>query len=275
MIQDATSEPDNIKPLPQEWNATSSNNYAFRYAHSQSALQYLVKVSRLGNKAVINGIGLGDDKVHSLDFLIRDFISESSFPLTLASGDDDKHLGSLQDCFISTGRITDLGSLFKLQIIQKLAPGLHKEGYEDSHTKPSPQLQQPNPGEEPHQRSELRDPLRDDRLPLFAPPRPSSDNPLTGPPRRPFPAGDFPPPGFDDEYDINRPTGRGGLGGERRPLNIGERDLYPPGLGPHDPFGSGLHNPGRMGGGGGMHPTFDDPLFGGGDGGGMGAYDPR
>ena len=55
-------------------------------------------------------------------------------------------------------------------------------------------------------------------------------------------------------------------------MNIGERDLYPPGLGPHDPLrigGGGGYGPG----GGGMHPTFDDPLFGGG--GGVGGYDSR
>jgi hypothetical protein len=47
--------------------------------------------------------------------------------------------------------------------------------------------------------------------------------------------------------------------------------LYPPGLGPHDPIGGGL-GPFPRGGGGGMHPTFDDPLFGGGQG---EFYDPR
>ena len=82
--------------------------------------------------------------------------------------------------------------------------------------------------------------------------------------------GDFPPPGFEDEYEVHRP--RGGIGGERRPLNIGERDLYPPGLGPHDPLrgGGGGFGPG----GGGMHPAFDDPMFGGRAGvGGGGGYD--
>jgi len=55
---------------------------------------------------------------------------------------------------------------------------------------------------------------------------------------------------------------------------LGHDDLYPPGLGPNDPlrphFGGGLPRPGGMGGG--MHPTFDDPMFGGQ--GGQGSYDP-
>lgn len=59
------------------------------------------------------------------------------------------------------------------------------------------------------------------------------------------------------------------MGGQRRPLTIGERDLYPPGLGPHDPLRGGGYGPG----GGGMHPTFDDPLFGGRGGGVAGGYD--
>jgi hypothetical protein len=42
-------------------------------------------------------------------------------------------------------------------------------------------------------------------------------------------------------------------------------------LGPHDPLRGGI-GPGLGGGGGGMHPTFDDPLFGGARGGG---YDPQ
>lgn len=164
--------------------------------------------------------------------------------------------------------MTDAASLVKLQIVQKLAPGLQKEGYEDSAHAASPNpasrahggFRQPGPGV-----PAAHDPLRDDRLPPYAQPRPFHD-PLAAEPRRPYPAGDFPPPGFEDEYEINRP--RGGIGGERRPLNIGERDLYPPGLGPHDPFRGGGFGPG----GGGMHPTFDDPMFGGRNDGGAGGY---
>lgn len=187
--------------------------------------------------------------------------------------------------------MTDAASLLKLQIIQKLAPGLQKEGYEDSahaashrsaNSNQQQQQQQQEQGgggrRDPPRPPQPYDPLRDDRLPPLAYP-PHHNNP------RPFPAGDFPPPGFEDEYEITRP-GRGGGGGgmgpgagpERRPLvNIGERDLYPPGLGPRDPLGGGGVGVGGLGpggiGGGGMHPTFDDPMFGGGGGGGH--FDPR
>jgi hypothetical protein len=267
---EASSDPEAPQPLPKEWNASTTSDYAFRYAHTQSSLQYLVKISRLGNKAVINGLGIGDDKVHTFDVLVRDFVSESSVPHTVSSSEGPNEAAErLQSIFISAGRMMDAASLLKLQMIQKLAPGLRKEGYEDSaHSaspNPSSRERQPAPGREGEPAgAPAYDPLRDDRLPSGAQPRPFND-PLAAEPRRPYPAGDFPPPGFEDEYEINRPPG--GIGGGRRPLNIGERDLYPPGLGPHDPLRGGGFGPG----GGGMHPTFDDPMFGG-PGGGVGGY---
>jgi len=127
-----------------------------------------------------------------------------------------------------------------------------------------------------------------DPLPQPAQPHPYPINdPLApaGPPR-PIPAGDFPPPGFDDEYEVNRPP-RGARPafppGGVSPFNIGHDDLNPPGLGPHDPLranfvGGGLPRPGfggGGGGGGGMHPTFDDPLFQGPRGQGDGQFDDQ
>lgn len=244
-------------------------------------MEYLVKINRLGSKAVVFGMGLGDDKTTSFDIPVKDYISESSFPFPESSEINQTEAETsraLQDMFISVGRVTDLGALFKLNILQKLAPSIHKEGYEESAqtagrssaSREGERQQPPDRGPQAPQ----YDPLRDDRFPPPARPHPF-DDPLTVSPRRPDPAGDFPPPGFEDEYEINRPP-RGGMGG-RNPLNIGENDLYPPGLGPHDPlrpsFGPGGGLP-RGGGGGGMHPTFDDPLFGG-TGGVGGGYDSR
>ncbi|KAL8664905.1 MAG: hypothetical protein Q9202_002614 [Teloschistes flavicans] len=306
--EEASSDPSEPQPLPPQWNITTTFNYAFRYAHTQSSLHYILKVSRLGSKAIINGLAIvsdADEKVHSLEIAIKDFLSPSNFPFSLSSiqndtstadpghGDEDQvqaNANKLSACFISAGRIADLGGMLKFQIIQKLAPSLHKEGYEESahaashasSTTPS----EPTSRQPPPERGDPRpayDPLRDDpTLPPYAQPHPFNDPLAEGPPRRPYPAGDFPPPGFEDEYEINRPPHHmpGGLGGGRRPLNIGERDLYPPGMGPHDPLrgpggGFGGIGGGAMGGGG-MHPTFDDPLFRGeGGGGGVGGYGGR
>ena len=263
-ITEAALDVSGTQILPQQWNASTADDYAFRYAHDQSSLLYLLKVSRLGAKCVVNCLAIGDDKVRTYDLRTKEYVVESSFPFTIpssAEGTNEAAL-SIRKIFLSPGRITDAASLHKLNVLQKVAPGLQKEGYEESahaasQTRERGADRRPEPGrgrggEEGH----IRDPLRDDRLPPLAQPRPYGD-PLAAEPRRPYPAGDFPPPGFDDEYEINnRP--RGGIGGERRPLNIGERDLYPQGLGPQDPLGGGGFGPG----GGGMHPTFDDPMFG-------------
>ncbi|PLB35600.1 proteasome inhibitor PI31 family protein [Aspergillus candidus] len=262
-------EDDNLEnpdspTLPAQWNAATT--YAFRYAHSQSSMQYLLKVSRLGNNAVVFALALGDDRTTSFDIPVHDFVSPSSLPLSTPATPPS----ALRDVFISASRLTDLIGLFRINVIQRLAPGLYKEGYEASNEASNEARRERQPGAPPR-----HDPLRDDPMPAPARPYPFDDA-LAIPPRRPVPAGDFAPPGFEDEFEIQRPP-RGfapGFGG-RHPMNIGDRDLYPPGLGPHDPIRGGI-GPGLGGGGGsgGMHPTFDDPLFGG-QGGGEGGYNPQ
>lgn len=214
-------------------------------------MQYLLKVSRLGNNAVVMALALGDDRTSSFDIPVKDYISESALPVSSTADLASR----LRDVFISTPRLNDLIGLFKINVIQKLAPGLYKEGYEE----PARAIRE-NREERPQY-----DPLRDEPQP--ARPYPF-DDPLAAAPRRP-PVGDFAPPGFENEYEINRPPRGYAPDGGRNPLNIGARDLYPPGLGPNDPL-RGTMGPGF--GGGGMHPTFDDPLFGGRQGGG---YDPQ
>ncbi|KAL1620125.1 hypothetical protein SLS54_006325 [Diplodia seriata] len=275
---EASSDAHDPHALPAAWNASSF--YAFRYAHDQSSMEYLVKVNRLGTKAVILAVGLGDDKTASFEVVARDYISESSVPATPLPGAEaavDNASKIIQDIFISPGRLTDLGALFKLSVLQKVAPGLRKEGYEETASTEGSGAD--NSGGR-HNNPPLRgdpnapsyDPLREDPQPPPARPHPL-DDPLAEPPRRPLPAGDFPPPGFEDEYEINRPA-RGVPG--RIPLgHYGESDLYPAGLGPHDPMNWGGIGGGIRGGPtGGMHPTFDDPLFAGRGGRGVG-FDPQ
>lgn len=271
----AHSDAHEPQPLPAEWNASSS--YAFRYAHDQSSMEYHVKVNRLGNKAVVLAVGLGDDKTATFEVVARDYISESSLPATPLPGPEaslENASKTIQDIFISTGRLNDLGSLLKISVLQKVAPGLRKEGYEETSTAESSRsnndTNQNNPPLRGDPNAPHYDPLREDPQPRPAQPHPFHD-PLAAPPRRPVPAGDFPPPGFEDEYEINRrPRNLPGMG----PMgNYGESDLYPPGLGPRDPPSwGGIGGPLRGGPTGGMHPTFDDPLFAGR--GGQGGYDP-
>jgi len=256
------------QPLPSNWNSGSGGSYGFRYSHPQSSMQFLVKVNRLGGKSVIMGLGLGDDKTTSFDVDTKDFTSTSFFPYSSSSNGEPKNL---EDGFISANRMSDLAILIKINIVQKLVPGISKPGYEEegaatggggggSAQAPRQQQQQPR-----RDRDDGQDPLR---VPWpYRSPYGGGGYPRGDPP--PMPAGGERIPGFDDDYDIYRPPGGGGGGyppGGRNPLSIGEDDLIPPGLGPNPP----LRGPfiGEGGGMGGMHPAPDHPMFGGRGGGG-------
>ncbi|KAI9053178.1 hypothetical protein LZ554_003444 [Drepanopeziza brunnea f. sp. 'monogermtubi'] len=252
--------------LSEKWNS-SVNSYSFLYAHSQSSMEYVIKVDRLGGKAEIRGIGLGDERITRLEITAKDYISNAALPLRITlTPDGEEDRSDLQDklkaIFTTPHRIQDLASEFKTIIIQKLIPNLHKEGYEES----SAAARDAHDEREEAQarRNRGQDPLRDPGLPEPARPYPFND-PLAAPRRPPIPAGDFPPPGFDDELDMNRPL-RGmapPFPGAGSPFGIGHDDLNPPGLGPGDPLRGSFVGGGVGGFGGGMHPTFDDPLFGG------------
>ncbi|KAK7748612.1 hypothetical protein SLS53_000633 [Cytospora paraplurivora] len=269
-----------------KWNASVSS-YPFLYAHTQSSMRFVVKVDRLGGKAEIRGLAVGDERIARLEITPRDYISSSALPLRITLDSEGKEDRSdlpskLQNVFISPERMSDLASLLKINIIQKLIPGLQKEGYEDTRD-PDDRAVQEDADHRGRVGPSRDQPVPEPRLPEPARPYPF-DDPLAAPPRRPVPAGDFAPPDFEDEFEIYRPPRGGGLrlpGDGRSPFNIGHDDLHPPGLGPHDPLrssfvpGGGLPRPGGIGGG--MHPTFDDDLFQGprGGGNGQGAFDPQ
>ncbi|CAJ2502055.1 Uu.00g049080.m01.CDS01 [Anthostomella pinea] len=261
--------------LPSNWNA-SFNTYAFVYAHQQSALRFVIKIDRMGGKAEIRGLAVKDERIARAEVVIKDYVSNAALPIriTMRGGTEDRSdlPQKFQNVFISQSRVADLVSLIKVNIIQKLMPALQKEGYEESADDRAAREDANEAGRRPP-----RQPVMPDLLPRPAQPSPFHD-PLNPPPRNPVPAGDFPPPGFEDPYDIHRPLRGYPRGGLSSFGNIGADDLNPPGLGQHDPlrpsfgpYGGGLPRPG---GGQGMHPTFDDPLFGG-QGGQGGEYDPQ
>jgi len=262
--------------LPANWNA-SFNTYAFVYAHQQSALRFVIKIDRMGGKAEIRGLAVQDERIARAEITIKDYVSNAALPIRITmaqNGTEDRTdlPQKFQNVFISENRIVDLANLIKVGIIQKLLPSLHKEGYEES-----PDDAAVREDVQEAARRPPRQPTMPDPMPQPAQPYPY-DDPLRPQPRRPVPAGDFPPPDFEDPYDLNRP--RAPLAPGRTPFgNIGADDLNPPGLGPHDPLRPGLGIPGgglpgRPTGGRGMHPTFDDPLFGG-DGDMGGEFDPQ
>ncbi|KAH8900211.1 hypothetical protein GQ53DRAFT_676483 [Thozetella sp. PMI_491] len=275
--QKIESECQNLAPrLPPQWNASTSS-LGFVYAHSQSSMHFVIRIDRLGGKAEIRGLATGDERINRFEITARDYISSAALPVRITMVEDAEDRSDLEEklkkVFISEERITDLATLLKVNIIQKLLPSLQKEGYQED---PDDRAARQDADEAGRSGARQPPPQLPDPLPEPARPYPLND-PLAAPPRRPVPAGDFPPPDFEDEFELNRPPRGplppyGALGGfpGRSPFNIGHDDLNPPGLGPHDPLrgsfiGGGLPRPA---GGGGMHPTFDDPLFQGPYGGG-------
>lgn len=249
-------------------------------------MTFVFRIDRMGGKVEIRGLAAGAENIHRFERTVRDVVDSSKLPLRITitdSGEEDRTdlPTKLRQIFTSEESITSILKDLKEKIVQQLIPKLQREGYEETAEA------------EANARTERREqearnpnhPFHGGNPQPTAPyPRPGLLPDLARPP--PQPVGDFPPPGFEDEYEINHPPRRGGglVMPGRSPFNIGHDDLHPPGLGPNDPL-RGSFIPGRggfpaPGGSSGMHPTFDDPLFGGPGGGPFGSgqdgqYDPQ
>lgn len=44
--------------LPVEWNKNGPSHYSFKYKHEQSSLEFLLNVSKLGTRTLVNAIAL-------------------------------------------------------------------------------------------------------------------------------------------------------------------------------------------------------------------------
>jgi proteasome inhibitor subunit 1 (PI31) len=77
----------------------------------------------MGGKTVVMGLAVGDDKTASFDVKTDDFTSAAFFPWTSDGGQD------VVGGYIRESRVKDLAGLFKVNILQKLIPGLNKSGY--------------------------------------------------------------------------------------------------------------------------------------------------
>jgi len=279
--------PDLNNILPEDWAKHGPGSYTLRYKHDQSSLEFLFKVSKLGNRTLFNAIALEvrrllhfncdsfliravqDDNTASLDISTNDFTSPSFFPHEIGAA-------PLVHGFISSNRIADLISQFKLKIISRILPALRKEGYveqsEAASTSEHAAAAQPPPDNQPGARPRAENPP-------YAPdyPGPYPYNPHTSPenpfaigrrdldpiPSNPFsPPSLFPPSNRGDGmfvgpdhpiFSDRRPGGEGGL---RGPWG-GDGFLPPMGAPPSarfDPIGPGPF-PGGGGRGGGP-PRF-------------------
>lgn len=262
-------------------------------------MRFVLRVDRMGGKVEVRGLAVGDEKIYRFERVVRDVVRSAGLPVRIDVKEkvEDRSglVEKLRGVFVSEEAVSGTFSppmllvavqkmltqsfssalLFdlKVNIIQRLIPKLQIEGYVETATSADDEA-------ESTARHERRAQEARDLLPGADPgnvPRPPAFQPLPDLARpRPHPAPDFPPPDFEDPYEMNRPGVRHPLAPNRSPYNIGHDDLNPQGLGPHDPFRGSLVGGGlpRPGGGAGMHPTFDDPLFGG-QGGASGGYDPQ
>lgn len=251
--------------LPDEWNQHSPGSYTFRYRHEQSSLEFLLKVLKLGSRTVINAIAVEvsgilpmarrsshvlsqTDKAATLDVPTGDFTSPSFYPHDFSAADAPP----LVHGFISSSRIADFISQYQMMIVQKLIPGLRKEGYTEQSTDASTNV---GPGP-----SRQRNPPPARPEPDVPPYGPDLSSPLHIPPgnpleigrrdREPFPRNPFAPPSLFPDSDgdgmfvgPNHPIFGPALGGrgERGPWG-GDGFLPPMGAPPgarFDPVGPG------------------------------------
>ncbi|KNB18724.1 hypothetical protein FOXG_22346 [Fusarium oxysporum f. sp. lycopersici 4287] len=236
--------------LPPQWNS-GLDSYSFLYSYKQSAMALSIRVNPMGKKVEIQGLAVGDDNICRFDRSIGELVKSDKLPIRITIKDNEEDRNILHD--------------LKLHIIQKLIPKLQSKGY----VEPAKA--------EANTHSESRAQVAQ------GPNRPCHGGPIVNsyrppPPAIPHPEMARPQPSssFEDEYEMHRPSRSGLQMPGRSPYNIGHDDLNPPGLGPHDPlrgsFTGGLPQPG---GGSGMHPTFDDPLFGGQGDDGSSGFDPQ
>ncbi|KAG8427051.1 hypothetical protein J3459_007569 [Metarhizium acridum] len=242
-------------------------------------MDFVFRIDRMGAKVEVRGLAVGDENIHRFERTVRDIVNSAALPvrITMTEGQEDRSdlVEKLRNVFVSREAISDLLNDLKVKIVQKLIPKLQSEGYVETEDAEEAARSERR-GQERRNPQRPFDPSVEPNIPYHPPgPLPQMARPRPG-----APVGDFPPPGFEDEYEINRPP-RGNpiaMPGGRHPFNIGHDDLNPPGLGPHDPLrGSfvpgGLPRPVAPSG---MHPTFDDPLFTGqGGNGDYGGYDPQ
>lgn len=256
--------------LPSQWSASGPGSYTFRYAHEQSSLTFLVKIVSMGARLMIHATALESNKTESYEVELERFTSRNFWPWPSSSTTGQSE--PLVNGYVSSSRIADFVFGFQAKIVQKLVPGLRKEGYEEvtdadqgSSSGPSassssssrqPPSQPWRPSHDPDD-DYPHNPLRDPRTigdrdlnPLgagrmggtFAPP------PLFGGPGGRFPGGDdgggmyVGPnhPIFRDRFQRPTPDGNFGPGG----------GIVPPGarFDPVTPFGGAPNRPPNIGG---------------------------
>ncbi len=242
---DASSSATPAGRLPAGWRRHAPDNYTFGYRHEQSSLEFIVKVIKMAGRTMIHATAVEDNKTATYELQTSDYTSASYWPFPSAPPSSSSSAASasepLVNGFISSSRLKDFVLAYKQLIVQKLVPGLRKDGYDEG---PS-SAEGTGSGSRPSATRDDRDREREQDGRPYYPGDPVG-------PRQPNR-----PPYFDDPVDPSEPS----FG--RNPLIVGDRDLDPLGMPPR--FGGAGGIGGGIGRGGGFGPP---PLFGGGDNGG-------
>ncbi|KAJ9061291.1 hypothetical protein DSO57_1022086 [Entomophthora muscae] len=140
--------------LPNNWN--SNEPYEFEYTHSQSQLHFQLKAIKMGTRTIIHATALETNDTHSLEVLAEDYIPDQvTFPLKLTSAAQISEL-DLSKLFSTPSRFAKYMDTFRTQILQKLIPGLQKEGYQEIATESTTSL---TGSSQPRNPQRLQEPL--------------------------------------------------------------------------------------------------------------------
>ncbi|SCV68197.1 BQ2448_318 [Microbotryum intermedium] len=256
---DASTAVADANQLPPGWEGSPSNtSIQFKYRHQQSSLEFVISLLEMGGRALIAGVAVElsiarmpnqDNKSISYDVLLADYFSRSAFPLSLASGAEASSSKKvLADSFATPHRLQELINNYRINIIQRLVPGLFKSGYEELPV---------GEGSGSTTAASADRPLANPRGQYY----PDPGGPLIdltaggGSGSRPRPAPEAP------DHDPLRIPGAGGRGNPSG--DVGRSDLLPlaglggtTGLGGANPFG------GNGPAGSGMFVGPDHPMFG-------------
>jgi hypothetical protein len=106
------SECESLAPrLPPQWN-NGFGSVAFVYKHKQSAMQFVVRVDKMGTKVEIRGLAVGDENIYRFERALRDVVQSSSLPvrITLTDNGEDRSdlVDKLRKVFVSEQAITGM-----------------------------------------------------------------------------------------------------------------------------------------------------------------------
>ncbi|BGP11493.1 hypothetical protein JCM10049v2_007400 [Rhodotorula toruloides] len=123
--------------LPRDWPPEEgTGELKLKYRHEQSSMEFVVSVVDLGGRLLVAGAAV-DNPARSSTF---DLVTNDYFSPTALSSSSPLSLSSLSPSlpFSAPNRLADLILLYRLNILQKLVPGLRKEGYTEVSERDAP-----------------------------------------------------------------------------------------------------------------------------------------